>query len=230
MLARTSSNNLINPEGKSLSKSLRLFDDFTAHMNETASVTAYSTQVFTRMEKRLDFDPNNDDIIFDRQVQEEFINYIRMSFKRLEHRSTLAPKSINTLFEEKQWLFQIESLLDKGSKLGEVNELYEYAWEVFKLENTRKAIRENNLLRIEKLQEKRGRLFRRFEWLLVTVIGLFGVTGLSSEVVKPTWLALGWWTPPDEWKPAFFFLTSTASVITLLWIIFFVVLRSETKS
>ena len=172
--------------------SLRLFDDVSIHINEAVSLYVHSKRIDKLLEQLTTPDPNHNEVLYENQVQAELMDYVRMSYKKLEELSSSSSgrSRIDSVFAEREMLLKLNALLNKLVNSGELKNLLDKAWEQFSIENSRALILANTEIKLEKVRERRETRFRNFGlidfynfWIgeLTDLISRYRFTNMASS-------------------------------------------------
>lgn len=163
--------------------SKRPFDDYALFVSEGVDLWVYTDKIF-------DLEGHEDDDAYEmltlsHQIQGEFIEYIHMSYRRLEEVSTAESTDYSNLQRERERMVGLDRLTLKPSQYGELNELFEAAMSQLQIPELRSSVKDGFSLRSEVLKDQRETRFRQFGSAIAVIFGLLGATGLAIEVILP---------------------------------------------
>lgn len=108
-----------------LPENLRFFDDQSITINEALGLYVFSSQI-ERLKRSISkgrYDPNNDEIIYDKQVQAELVEYVRMSYARFDEVFSTSAAPLSDIEREREAVYLLDRRLQRLSNSGELNRL-----------------------------------------------------------------------------------------------------------
>jgi len=158
-----------NPD-LALGDDLRLFSDYSLFVSREASLWVLGKKHAATSNRT----QNWASVIYDKQVQTEFIDYRYAAHRQVEERSRNRALSLQEVLTEEERLDDIERQVE-SSRFGEINALIERADEVLKLVRVRERTKQNLARRAMLAKEEGESAAKRFEWLLTILVGLIGL-------------------------------------------------------
>jgi hypothetical protein len=186
ILARASDD--LGPLGRRfLGRDLRAFPDYRLFLNEGTTLMAFSaSSVQGQAEWK---DPNYGHLVYEKQVQFEALDFLRLSHKRGEELSNDRGVPLKVCLDLHDDLVTLDSHVKNISQYGEINQAASSYERVFRLEDARRRIRTNIDLRIALNIEKRNYRISLMAALFTLVFGVAQSPGISSGFSIPLWSA-----------------------------------------
>jgi len=197
-----------------LEKNLRVFDDYSVHMNEALTLWVYSKKGLNNDKEY--YDPNRGHLIYRNQVLVESVDFLYMCHKRQVERSSLSIISYKSILTERSEILKLDDMIKKVSHFGEINDFYAFANKQFNWTEIRTHAEENLKLRAECINEVRNKNVRMFGWLITILFGLFGSPNFAVNVIKPLWKYVGLWLPNNSELQQLFLVFITGCFVILL--------------
>jgi hypothetical protein len=167
-----------------LPKNARLFQDYGAYVTSASSLWVWSIDGLSGQEPWMD--PNRGNLIYERQVLAELLEYGYMLHRSLYHRI----EKFNTTAEVtsvRREIVQLQRKMREASHSDEIRELLENGWNELGLAyliseiNAGLRLRESETRSIEALRST------RVGWALTVVFGFVAVPALADQVIQPIW-------------------------------------------
>ncbi len=210
---------------KFLDKNLRIYPDYTLHMNQALTLWTMSKK---GLEQLQDDDPNRHSIILEKQVQVESIEHLYMSHERLFEISSMLTVPYKSVLKDQLRLLDLESIVtDKMSKFGEISEIIKYADEELKWSRLRNLIEKKLEIRSEYSNEERTKSFRELGYLITILFGITGVATFSNDILPYVWAYYNLWLPNNISKELFLFIISV--LLLLIPLIVYIFIKNRDK-
>jgi hypothetical protein len=172
-----------------LGKNFRTFsNDYALYMNTALTLLIYSKKGINTVLKHKD--QSRDDLIFEKQVQIEPLNYLYMCHKRLAERSSSISIPRKSILKEHLYLLSLEEAT-KVSKYGEINEFYDYTANELDWKKIRDLSKKNLEIRSEFAKQERDNSFKKLGLFISIIFGLSGITPFANNVITPIFQILG---------------------------------------
>jgi hypothetical protein len=198
---------------KFLPLNCRKFDDFSAYITLALTLWIWSKKALEEQEEWMDLNRGN--LIYERQVQVELLEYGFMLHKSLLEKSSEL-KNYPELLATRRDLVELKSKMLEATPYGEVRDLLNKGWEDMNLAAVQSQISDNLSIlesEIKFIESKKGDSFRVF----LAVFGWIISASFAKSVVSPLWKALNLWLPLDEnWAELFLVFTSAMLVIVFV--------------
>ncbi len=198
-------------------ENLRIFEDYCAYVESTATLWAWSSEGLRAQKSSLD--PNRGNYIYERQVLAETLEYGYMLHRALYHRVESLQSTVQVMRVRKN-LLRLRLRMREASQSGEVRKLLESGWSKLGLDALAVEIESGLAMRESEMRSRDTNAATQVGWALTLVFGLVAVPGLADQVVIPTWKAEKWFTylTTDQTKvaAAFASLLSVAILLSLL--------------
>lgn len=192
----------------------RSLDDFSAYITSTATLWVWSKKALEEHRRWIDLNRGN--LIYERQVQVELLEYGFMLHKSLVKKSTEL-KNFPELLATRRDLVDLKSKILEAAPYGEVRDLLIKGWEEMNLAAVQGQISENLSIlesEIKFLDSKQSDNFRIF----LTAFGLIASASFTKSIVSPLWKVSNLWLPMDESR-AELFLVLISAVLVVFFII-----------
>ncbi len=175
---------------ESVLTSKRFFDDFAMFLSEGVDLWVYTDKTF-------DVENGKEDVAYEmptlsHQIQGEFIEYIHLSYRRLEEVSTSGGTGYVELQKERERMIGLDRLILKPAQYGELNQMFAAATSQLGIEEVRRSIKDGFSLRGDVLKDQRQARFRQFGFAIAVIFGILGATGLAIEVILPFLQSQSW--------------------------------------
>jgi hypothetical protein len=172
----------------SLPKNGRLFDDYGAYILSTASLWVWSTGGLSALKASMD--SNRGNLIYERQVLVELLEYGYMLHRSLYHRVEQFKTTADVVAVRKE-IVQLRLKMREASHSGEIRKLLENGWNEFGLQDL--IADTNTLLGLRESETRSSEALRatRVGFALTVVFGLVAVPQLADQVIKPAWNVMG---------------------------------------
>ncbi len=167
-----------------LPKDARLFQDYNAYVKRSCLLWVWSTGGLS--EQAAWMDPNRGNLIYERQVLAELLEYGYMLHRSLYHRIEKFSTTAEVILVRRQFL-QLQRKMREASPSGEVLELLENGWDEFGLPALIDEIDAGLRLRESETRSIEALRTTRVGWALTLVFGLVAVPALADQVVQPIW-------------------------------------------
>lgn len=165
----------------------RIFNDYNVYLG--LGITLWVWSLHGKEYQSEHYDINNGHLIYEPQIESEFIEYGYMLHRSLYEKCSSYDKVYDVL-ELKEFLIQLEYSLNKSSHYGEVRELFKYGWKQMGMIDLKKAID-------EKIQVKEAQSVyfdsKRNNYYAIALTILFGfisVPQLADSILSPLWTVL----------------------------------------
>jgi hypothetical protein len=167
-----------------LPRDARLLQDYNAYIIRSCSLWVWSADGLSGQAAWMD--PNRGNLIYERQVLAELLEYGYMLHRSLYHRLAKFSTTAEVISVRRQVL-QLRRKMLEASHSGEVLGLLESGWNELGLPDlvseidTGLRLRESETRSIEALRST------RVGWALTVVFGLVAVPALADQVIQPLW-------------------------------------------
>jgi hypothetical protein len=172
----------------SLPPTLRLFDDYGAYVTSATSLWVWSQQGLERERSRMD--PNRGNLIYERQLIIEVLEYGYMLHRSLYHRMEMLGGSKEIAAVRFQVL-DLKRRMREASHAGEIRGLLNAGWKEMSLPELRQEIEEGLSLRELDRQAAETLRTTRIGWALTTVFGFVAVPALAEQLISTLWKISG---------------------------------------
>lgn len=165
-----------------LPKNARFFQDYGAYIGSAASLWVWSLDGLAAQERWMD--PNRGNLIYQRQVLAELLEYGYMLHISIYHRIERCSATSKILSVRKEVL-RLQHDMRVASHAGEIRELLEYGWKAFGLPSLVSEIDEGLRLRELETRFDEARRSERITLALTIVFGFVAVPALAEQVIEP---------------------------------------------
>jgi hypothetical protein len=182
---------------KLLPSSSRKLNDLSAYIMPGMTLWIWSKKGLEEQEKSIDI--NSGDLIYERQVQVELLEYGFMLHKIMVEKSSKL-KNCPEILATRRDLVNLKSKMVQATPYGEVRDLLAKGWEAMNLAVLQTQISDNlSILESEMkiIESKKSDDFRLF----ITIFGLIGSAAFAKSIVLPLWKVFYWWLPFDSHVP-----------------------------
>lgn len=162
----------------------RLFEDYGAYITSACSLWVWSGKGLSREEPRMD--PNRGNLIYERQVLVEILEYGYMLHRSLYHRVEKFDTSAEVIAVRKN-ILQLRMKMREASHSGEIRDLLESGWNEMGLPYLASEIDAGLELRSSETSSIEALRNTRVGWALTIVFGFVAVPALADQVVLPVW-------------------------------------------
>jgi hypothetical protein len=208
-----------------LPKDARLFQDYNAYVKRSCSLWVWSMDGLSGQAAWMD--PNRGNLIYERQVLAELLEYGYMLHRSLYHRLEKFSTTAEVILVRRQVL-QLQRKMREASHSGEILELLENGWDELGLPALVSEIDAGLRLRESETSSMEALRSTRVGWALTVVFGCVAVPTLADQVIQPLWKL----TPFHQFADAS--LTTVVSdgiafliVLLVLWVTVFVISSHE---
>jgi hypothetical protein len=131
-------------------------------------------------------DPNRGNLIYERQVLVELLEYGYMLHRSLYHRVQEFATTAEVIAVRKQ-LLQLQRNMYEASHAGEIRDLLENGWKELGLPRLISEIDAGLRLRESETRSVEARRATRVGWALTVLFGFVAVPALADQVILPIW-------------------------------------------
>jgi len=191
-----------------------MFQDYGAYVTSATSLWVWSTDGLSAQAGSMD--PNRGNLIYERQVLVEILEYGYMLHRSLYHRVEKFATTAEVISVRRQ-IVQMPRMMREASHSGEIRDLLENGWKEMALPSLISEIDAGLRLRESETQSIEALRSTRVGWALTVVFGFVAVPTLADQVVIPIWKL----TPFHQFvDPSWTTLTSEgiAALIVLLFL------------
>lgn len=167
-----------------LPKDARLFDDYGAYITSACSLWVWSLDGLSREAPRMD--PNRGNLIYERQVLAELLEYGYMLHRSLYHRVEKFSTTAEVISVRRE-ILQLRLQMREVSHSGEIRDLLENGWKEMGLPYLIAEIDAGLELRSAETSSIEALRSARVGWALTIVFGFVAVPALADQVVQPLW-------------------------------------------
>jgi hypothetical protein len=167
---------------RSLPKNARLFQDYGAYITSASSLWVWSMDGLSGQESLMD--PNRGNLIYERQVLAELLEYGYMLHRSLYHRVDKFNTTAEVISVRKE-IVQLKRKMREASHSGEIRELLENGWNELGLPYLTTEIDAGLRLRESETRSNEALRSTRVGWALTVVFGLVAVPALADQVIQP---------------------------------------------
>jgi hypothetical protein len=199
---------------RTLPTNARMFQDYGAYVTSATSLWVWSTDGLSAQAGSMD--PNRGNLIYERQVLVEILEYGYMLHRSLYHRVEKFATTAEVISVRRQ-IVQMQRMMREASHSGEIRDLLENGWKEMALPSLISEIDAGLRLRESETQSIEALRSTRVGWALTVVFGFVAVPTLADQVVIPIWKL----TPFHQFvDPSWTTLTSEgiAALIVLLFL------------
>ena len=167
-----------------LPPTLRLFDDYGAYVTSAISLWVWSKRGLEHERQRMD--PNRGNLIYQRQLIIEVLEYGYMLHRSLYHRMEML-RSSSEIAAVRFQILDLRRRMREASHAGEIRDLLNAGWKEMSLPELRQEIEEG--LSMRELDRRAAETLRatRIGWALTTVFGFVAVPTLAEQLISPLW-------------------------------------------
>jgi hypothetical protein len=173
---------------KAIPKNLRPFEDYGAYVSSASSLWVWSKQGLQRERSRMD--PNRGNLIYERQLLIEILEYGYMLHRSLYHQMERLASS-ETIAAVRLQILDLRRRMREASHAGEIRDLLSAGWKEMSLPELRQDIEEELSIRENDRRAADTLRTTRIGWALTTVFGFVAVPTLAEQVVSPLWRLVG---------------------------------------
>jgi hypothetical protein len=167
-----------------LPKNARMFEDYGAYVASNSSLWVWSLDGLSQQEEYMD--PNRGNLIYERQVLAELLEYGYMRHRSLYHRVEKFMTTAQVIAVRRE-IVKMRRYMREASHAGEVRDLLRSGWKELGLPSLVSEI--NALLRLRESETRSAEASRttRVGWALTIVFGFVAVPALADQVIQPIW-------------------------------------------
>ncbi|MFI5090997.1 MAG: hypothetical protein ACHP7P_13145 [Terriglobales bacterium] len=167
-----------------LPRDARLFQDYNAYVMSASSLWVWSTDGLAAQAAWMD--PNRGNLIYERQVLAELLEYGYMLHRSLYHRVEKFSTTAEVIAVRRE-IVLLRLKMREASHSGEIRDLLESGWNDLGLPYLVSEI--DALLRLRASETRSIEALRstRVGWALTVVFGFVAVPALADQVVQPIW-------------------------------------------
>jgi hypothetical protein len=165
------------------SKTGRL-QDFGAYVSSSASLWVWSQHGLS--EQKAFMDANRGNLIYERQVLAEILEYGYMLHRRLYHRVETFATTTEVIAVRKE-ILRLRRAMREASHSGEIRSLLDDGWNAMGLPELISDINSGLELRTLETTSTENLRTMHVGWALTTVFGFVAVPALAEQLVKPIW-------------------------------------------
>jgi len=169
---------------RALPKDGRLFQDYSAYVTSACSLWVWSMDGLSMQEAWMD--PNRGNLIYERQVLAELLEYGYMLHRSLYHRVEKFSTTAEVISVRRE-ILRLRRRMQEASYSGEIRELLENGWKELGLPDLITEIDAGLRLRESETRSIEALRSTRVGWALTVVFGFVAVPALADQVVKPIW-------------------------------------------
>jgi hypothetical protein len=167
-----------------LPKDARLFGDYGAYITSACSLWVWSLDGLSREGPRMD--PNRGNLIYERQVLAELLEYGYMLHRSLYHRVEKFTTTAEVISVRKE-ILHLRLKMREASHSGEIRDLLENGWKEMGLPDLISEIDAGLSLRSSETSSIEALRSTRVGWALTIVFGFVAVPALADQLVQPLW-------------------------------------------
>lgn len=201
----------------------KIFDDYSIHMSIALTLWISSKKDYSR-----NYDINRGNNIYEKQILEESINYMRASHERQYERAADQSIPYRSLLKEQLTLVKMDNLMDSIGNSGEINNFHNYAIDIFNLPKIREQASECLKIRADYAREDKTDLLTKFGFILAALFGVVGAPSFSDSITLSVWRRLGWWIPSGlESQKIFLFIITIVPILLLLGLLWWLIIGKQ---
>jgi hypothetical protein len=169
---------------RALPKNERMFQDYAAYI--LANSTLWVWSLYGLAQQKAFMDPNRGNLIYERQVLAELLEYGYMLHRSLYHRVDRFTTTAQVIAVRREVL-KLRRAMREASHAGEIRKLLEHGWNKLGVPSLTNEI--NLLLRLRESETTSIEALRatRVGWALTIVFGFVAVPALADQVIQPIW-------------------------------------------
>ena len=167
-----------------LPKDARLFQDYSAYITSASTLWVWSMDGLSEQEPWMD--PNRGNLIYERQVLAELLEYGYMLHRSLYHRVE-ALSTTAEVIAVRRAILHLRLRMREASHSGEIRELLENGWNELGLTDLASEIDAGLELRASETRSMEALRSTRVGWALAIVFGFVAVPTLADQVIQPIW-------------------------------------------
>jgi len=201
----------------------RLMEDYNAYVRRESSLWVWSAGGLS--EQADSMDRNRGNLIYERQILAELLEYGYMLHRSLYHRLETFGTTAEVLSVRRQ-ILELRRKMHEASPSGEITELLTSGWKEFGLPELAHEIDEGLRLRESETRSIEAARSERVGWAIAIIFGLVAVPPLADQVIRPLWNAARLHPFVDDSLAALVFDgVAFAVVLFSLWLVFLLTLR-----
>lgn len=167
-----------------LPEDARLLQDYNAYVIRSCSLWVWSLDGLSEQAPRMD--RNRGNLIYERQVLAELLEYGYMLHRSLYHRLEKFSTTAEVISVQRQ-ILQLQRKMHEASHSGEILKLLENGWNELGLPALRSEIETGLRLREAETSSIEALRSTRVGWALTVVFGFVAVLALADQVIQPLW-------------------------------------------
>lgn len=169
---------------RALPKNERMFQDYGAYIRSNSTLWVWS--LYGLSQQKAFMDPNRGNLIYERQVLTELLEYGYMLHRSLYHRVDRFTTTAQIIAVRREVL-KLRRAMREASHAGEIRKLLEHGWNELGVPSLTKEI--DSLLRLRESETASIEALRatRVGWALTIVFGFVAVPALADQVIQPLW-------------------------------------------
>lgn len=171
-----------------LPKDARFLEDYNAYVTSASTLWVWSLGGLKSQENWMD--PNRGNLIYERQVLVELLEYGYMLHRSLYHQVRSFGTTEKVLAVRRE-ILELRLKMREASHSGEVRELLEYGWNAFGLPDLVKEIEAGLSLRESETRSIDVLRSTRVGWALTVLFGFVAVPTLADQLIQPLWKLAG---------------------------------------
>jgi hypothetical protein len=183
ILARVSALDEITAR-RALPKDARLFQDYSAYITSASSLWVWSLDGLSAQEPWMD--RNRGNLIYERQVLAELLEYGYMLHRSLYHRVDRFDTTAKVVAVRRE-ILRLRRNMREASHSGEIRELLDNGWKALGLSDLVSDIDDGLRLRESETRTSDAMRTARIGWVLTVIFGLVAVPALADQVIQPIW-------------------------------------------
>jgi hypothetical protein len=210
---------------RALPKNARLFEDYGAYVMSNSSLWVWSLNGLSQQQAWMD--PNRGNLIYERQVLAELLEYGYMLHRSLYHRVerfTTTPQVVAVRRE----IVKAQRYMREASHAGEIRDLLQEGWKELGLPSL--VSETDALLRLRESETRSVEAIRatRVGWALTVVFGFVAVPALAEQVIQPIWKLTPFHQFADpSWGAVVYDGIAVLMVCAVLWMTLFMLSLRE---
>lgn len=166
-----------------IKNNIRCFDDVSIQFNSALQLYIYSQAGINNRRYPVE---NYFDMIMPWQIKSEYIDYVLITYRKIEAISTDPSATISDILKLRKKLSLIDRMIDlqSYSHYGDVRKYIDQSLDMLQLDRLRSTIEKNIAIKSQTLEILSNRRNRGFVSLITIVFGIVGASGLSKDVVE----------------------------------------------